>query len=213
MSVKLTYQLKQETPMIHFQHNDRGATLRGSELKPKLDRFLYRKYSDKIKKEWKTKPDEHDALNYKVKISATGKVQKSSDIDNALKNIRTKTINAMYFGNMIRSKDPDEIKEKYKETVFYEDPIELEIICSVPELRKLIDESINEFFMVTNFGTRQSKGFGGFTVLSSNGEEPENVLRKNGYKFFYAKTNNANDSKTLMNQAATVYAIMKGGLN
>lgn len=37
---KLTFKLKQHTPIIHFQHDQFGATLRASELKSKLDKFL-----------------------------------------------------------------------------------------------------------------------------------------------------------------------------
>jgi hypothetical protein len=37
---QLKIQLKQHTPIIHFQHDQAGATLRASEVKPKLDRFL-----------------------------------------------------------------------------------------------------------------------------------------------------------------------------
>lgn len=37
---KLEVTLKQHTPLIHFQHDQEGATLRASEVKPKLDRFI-----------------------------------------------------------------------------------------------------------------------------------------------------------------------------
>jgi len=37
---KLCFKLKQHTPIIHFQADQKGATLRATELKPKLDRFL-----------------------------------------------------------------------------------------------------------------------------------------------------------------------------
>lgn len=37
---KLCLTLVAQSPMIHFQGDSEGATLRGSELKPKLDRFL-----------------------------------------------------------------------------------------------------------------------------------------------------------------------------
>lgn len=37
---KLEIKLKQHTPLIHFQHDQEGATLRASEVKPKLDRFI-----------------------------------------------------------------------------------------------------------------------------------------------------------------------------
>ena len=39
----LKLELKQHTPIIHFQHYQEGATLRASELKPKLDKFLIEK--------------------------------------------------------------------------------------------------------------------------------------------------------------------------
>jgi len=34
---KLEFTLKQHTPIIHFQHDQDGATLRATEVKPKLD--------------------------------------------------------------------------------------------------------------------------------------------------------------------------------
>lgn len=43
----LTVKLKQHTPLIHFQHDQYGATLRASEVKPKLDKFILTKLGDK----------------------------------------------------------------------------------------------------------------------------------------------------------------------
>lgn len=43
----LTVKLKQHTPLIHFQHDQYRATLRASEVKPKLDRFILTKLGDK----------------------------------------------------------------------------------------------------------------------------------------------------------------------
>ena len=37
---KLTVQLKQHTPIIHFQSHQNGATLRASDVKPRIDNFL-----------------------------------------------------------------------------------------------------------------------------------------------------------------------------
>ena len=37
---QLNFTLKQHTPIIHFQHDQDGATLRATEVKPKLDRFI-----------------------------------------------------------------------------------------------------------------------------------------------------------------------------
>jgi len=65
---KVEFTLKQHTPMIHFQADQSGATLRATELKPKLDRFLIERVFGS------TTPPEHliqgqgSALNYKVSI-------------------------------------------------------------------------------------------------------------------------------------------------
>jgi len=79
MSFKLKFKLKQHTPIIHFQHDQAGATIRASELKPKLDKFLISKLeginigSDKTNFIRKYKhllvgAGEHIALNYKIKV-------------------------------------------------------------------------------------------------------------------------------------------------
>ena len=38
------YTLLAQTPMIHFQHDQSGAALRPSEVKPKFDRYLRKLY-------------------------------------------------------------------------------------------------------------------------------------------------------------------------
>lgn len=43
---KLEITLKQHTPLIHFQHDQEGATLRASEVKPKLDKFILTKLGE-----------------------------------------------------------------------------------------------------------------------------------------------------------------------
>lgn len=67
----LTVTLKQHTPLIHFQHNQYGATLRASEVKPKLDRFLLSKLESEKKKGWLMKRcDDSPALDYKIRINS-----------------------------------------------------------------------------------------------------------------------------------------------
>jgi len=39
----LEFKLRQHTPMIHFQHEQDGATLRATEVKPKLDNFIMKR--------------------------------------------------------------------------------------------------------------------------------------------------------------------------
>ena len=68
---KLSFTLKQHTPIIHFQHEQEGATLRATEVKPKLDRFIIDKLKQdgkEVPKEWLVGKGDHPALNYKMKI-------------------------------------------------------------------------------------------------------------------------------------------------
>ena len=65
LSCVITYELKQETPIIHFQHNQSGATLRATEVKPKLDRFIIKKLGgvEKIDKSWFIVTDKSVTIN------------------------------------------------------------------------------------------------------------------------------------------------------
>ena len=65
---KLEFTLKQHTPIIHFQSDQSGATLRATELKPKLDRFLKKyAFNGEFPEEFLI-PKQDEALDYKVKI-------------------------------------------------------------------------------------------------------------------------------------------------
>ncbi len=234
-----TYHLIQQTPLIHFQHNQQGATLRASEVKPKLDKFIIRKMGDKIPKNWFI--DDTQALNYKMRIVAQGEPQKSETIGTAielknekdrlrranernsqqkrnLENKLRKEINEMYFGNMVSDNERDyvqKVEDTYKETVFYSNKIQLTVTCFIEELRNAIDTYIEEFFIVHNFGTRQSKGFGGFVISESEkaGKDPVTLLSEQGYNFFYVDINGSTTFEAMMNHAKNVYAMMKGGYN
>ena len=45
---KIEFTLKQHTPIIHFQHDQDGATIRATEVKPKLDQFIFEKLTGKL---------------------------------------------------------------------------------------------------------------------------------------------------------------------
>ena len=77
---KLEIKLKQHTPLIHFQHDQEGATLRASEVKPKLDKFILTRLGNgdyqagiNLAKDngWLVGKGDHPALDYKIKIDAT----------------------------------------------------------------------------------------------------------------------------------------------
>ena len=175
---KLEFTLQQHTPMIHFQSDQAGATLRATELKPKLDRFLieyafgndFEKYKSfligyesitKLKKREPKKSDFDDklAFDYKVKISVD-----SNKIENIEKrNPRTgrEIRNPLFFGNM---GDSDVHKKRFI--------LSKKIVISFFSFNRVLLDSINNnfeaFLANTNFGTRQSKGFGSFYIESKD---------------------------------------------
>ena len=185
------YPLVAQTPMIHFQPDQTGATLRPSEVKPKLDRFL-RKIKGDIPKSWLVS-DQHDALNYKMRITRTEERERLNIKDFKL-----------YFANMGDG--------AMKDLVFAD--CNLQIICFIPELMKLIDENIGAFFVLHNFGTRQSKGFGGFLVKGF--EQPlfvRSTIEQHYPHFFYATVPGKPNAQTRMNHAYAIYTFLKNGIN
>jgi len=170
---KLTFTLKQHTPIIHFQHEQDGATLRVTEVKPKLDRFIIEKEGG-IEKCRNKYPDwfiseSHDALDYKMRIlpieptkNAIGKGDRHMP---------------MFFGNM-----GDDYAVNLKGTSIFENDVILEILNVNERLNGKIENSFPAFLGTTNFGTRQSKGYGCFWM---NDGEYDNVFPK--YYFTIAR--------------------------
>ena len=88
---KVEFTLKQHTPIIHFQSDQVGATLRATELKPKFDRFLINYVFKNDKKQYQEYLIDKDknALNYKVKIEQD--ISKREEIPEK---------GTLFFGNM-----------------------------------------------------------------------------------------------------------------
>ena len=125
---QIQFTLRQHTPMIHFQHDQDGATLRATEVKPKLDRFIVEKafgndfekvktylvgYDENNEKALKKRFDTegYRALDYKVLVKI--------DRHEILQDIK----NPLYFGNM-----GNETQPKYHTTSSNE-KVEAEIFC------------------------------------------------------------------------------------
>lgn len=163
---KLEIKLKQHTPLIHFQHDQEGATLRASEVKPKLDRFIltrlgkgdYKAGVVQAKaKGWLVGKGEHPALDYKMRIEA-----KDLKIWDMRRQIGWNNRNGrpifeqmpLFFGNMRNTTE--------KKMAFTSSPILLSFLSANNDIIDEINNYINDFFLLNNFGTRQSKGFGSF---------------------------------------------------
>jgi hypothetical protein len=188
----VTVRLQQHSPLIHFQHDQPGATLRATELKPKLDKFIidkcfendftqYKKYLVGYNENLKENQYNHHALDYKIKII----------VDPEKVNKRTISIITME-----------------KTSVCYPANI-LEIFSFKTELPGKIKEVIDDFFILHNFGLRQSKGFGCFTTTETGQTGFEKtVLGK--YPVFYKKKMSGQD---IYSEIDTDYKILKSGIN
>jgi len=211
---KLEFTLKQHTPLIHFQHDQAGATLRATEVKPKLDQFIIEKLlteqnirfdyyepqpdgskkfinaheafgrcADKPKtedqKRWASwlvgkGKNEHVALDYKMVIFAlstrndyvfsslpSSRNKDSERIANIKRNLSAEYVNnTQHFADNEFIDKPDN-HGSIRKGIMHE-TINVRIICLNQDLKRMIEKNYKSFFISTNFGTRQSKGFGCF---------------------------------------------------
>jgi len=153
--MELTVKIIQHTPIIHFQWDQTGATLRATELKPKLDKFLNEKNDPSIEKYFGQKGN----LPYKVRVNLGDCNKEVWDIEETDNRGRDRPF-PTYFGNIKA--------EKVKKFVFYDGIITIKFLSFNEKVLNAISEHITEFFFKTNFGTRQSKGFGSFYIDSSD---------------------------------------------
>ena len=236
--------LKQHTPLIHFQHDQYGATLRASEVKPKLDRFIienlgggnYENVKNQVKNTYSQLfiPKEGVfALDYKLKISALGS-RNEYLISSYIKKEGKETLdkyNILYIANSPYFAQENEnkavIKNRYewgnipRKGILY-DGAELIFIAkdevsdsSGKNIIDVINKYIQSFFVITNFGTRQDKGFGSFTI--SNDSEIDNILTKR-FSFCYKSKKEYNiikkckpDFNLLFNEISAVYRKIRSG--
>lgn len=224
----LTVKLKQHTPLIHFQHDQYGATLRASEVKPKLDRFILSKLTSEEKtlgrsKGWIKSKNGKDWLDYKMKISDNpdniisikmNEKREYKEWNEKKDKQKGWRIEVVDYGE-IRSSKPESktrlvIKDEngkkyyakwrktdskiiydldtypcffanmgcdindpleYRKVSFAEEPFDMVIITKHSELFDYLSDInkkiLSSFFLNTNFGTRQSKGFGSFYIDES----------------------------------------------
>lgn len=209
-SYKIEVELEQQTPIIHFQHSEHGATLRASEVKPKLDRFLLNVFSEnKIDYEKWLIGDNGTSLNYKMKIVALSKPEQMDPP-------------ALYYGNMGDSEKVLCLKGNLK----------IIILCFDKELKGLINENLQRFFITHNFGRMQGKGFGSYLVKGTVPRDFEiadnikavykcsSVYKINGYSqgAQWPRRVEKDNGKIIIkseifDDIKTLYGVMKSGLN
>lgn len=248
----LTIKLKQHTPLIHFQHDQDGATLRASEVKPKLDKYILTQlgngdYKTGIQRAkdngWLVGKGEHPALEYKLRIEALNpekwninerqeytrrhEERKKPFIQQGNKKYLAKIRRSdrrlicdlkqypLFFANM--DADINDATE-YRKFSFVDDPLTLVFTIKNDKLYGYMSDAdlLNDFFFQTNFGTRQSKGFGSFSIDTSD------VLyrvRRSMYRF-KIKENKFSDVETINEEYQKVfeyielfYKALRSGIN
>lgn len=225
------YKLVQHTPLIHFQHSEPHACLRATEVKPKLDRFLIEqlekddRFGDGRWKKWFVGDGSQQSFDYMMRITPNSEqVERTQSIERALARAEHRPPNASfheihknYFGNMASGNNiQDTIRETFKESLFYKDGLTLTIRCFIPELLTFIDEHIRGFFMMHNFGTRQRKGFGSFTVdISTKPNEPKgfDLVGKYCPNAYYCKLDGNVNADTLLDAVWVISAFLRSGFN
>lgn len=225
------YKLVQHTPLIHFQHSEPHACLRATEVKPKLDRFLIEqlekddRFGDGRWKKWFVGDGSQQSFDYMMRITPNSEqVERTQSIERAIARAEHRPPNASfheihknYFGNMASGNNiQDTIRETFKESLFYKDGLTLTIRCFIPELLTFIDEHIRGFFMMHNFGTRQRKGFGSFTVdISTKPNEPKgfDLVGKYCPNAYYCKLDDNVSADALLDAVWVLSAFLKSGFN
>lgn len=240
----LEFTLKQHTPIIHFQHDQDGATLRATEVKPKLDRYIIEKFGGKVEmeKSWFNN-FEKGSLDYKMRIEGTRQDEyfifstyENPKIQNQIKaDFREKKfiLNSPYFAdNSLLKKKDEKIENKEKPIKVYDSvnsnlkeakiglkfsALKVTLITKDKKLQTEIENVIEEFFIYNNFGTRQSKGFGCFSVDSINkvlvNNDFEKIVLKSKKTNEIFRTNINEKGAGLFENISNSYKVLKSGIN
>lgn len=242
MSIRITFTLTQITPIAHFDYDNECVTptIRVTEVKPKLDRFLKKMYSrshtdESMPEDWfivDSSGERTEALDYKMQITPQANSSQQFRIS---KNDYSNKYNflANMSGDEARSRS-DDTHEDAAKFVMENCPLSGQIVSFHESLLAFMNKPIvknltpiDMFFACTNFGMRQDKGFGEFVTDpflddSANGLFKE-VLRyvygdyyvystklKEGRKGVLRKEYN-NDLESACRTIGEVYGCLKSG--
>lgn len=237
MAFKIEFILEQHTPILHFQANQSGAGLRATELKPKLDRYIWQKWikeegndPDKAFEKYKQflvgfggDPNQMKklknefekgklALNYKLSIISNKATKENIRLPNARLNERRREWSNSFpnfFANM-GIKDKNDLKEFSFFKTHY-----LRVQSFFPSIIETISTSLPIFLLTHNFGTRQSKGFGGFYLHPNDNTyvNPEEIMPLR-YHFTSADFSYQFSSfKKMFTDIEYLYKFMRSGIN
>ena len=210
---QVEFTLKQHTPIIHFQSDQKGATLRATELKSKLDRFitkqlktinyaLYDEYKGVIQDETLFPPvSEKKGCNaYKITIYSKGisQITTPKAYVNTKKETDKTIYQAPYFADTSKS-------------IMVNSEVLVTIKSFHVKLLELLDKCKDYIFIYENFGTRQSKGFGSYLRNKISDEKIKIILSQHQNKVF--KLGSYGDYRNAFLMIDSFYKELKMGIN
>lgn len=177
--------LKQHTPLIHFQHDQYGATLRASEVKPKLDKFFLERlgsgnYEEGIllakDNQWLVGKGIHPALNYKMRITV------GDEVDGMKLKVVTRNdhkFTTELFPLLLANMGGRPSRDDLVNLIMYH-VNNLQFATDSISLYEKLKEEIPYFFAVSNFGQRSNLGYGSYTARVVDSQKI-NTLSDNPY--------------------------------
>lgn len=205
----------QMTPMIHFQYKEPGATLRATEVKPKLDRYLLHaafhddpeQYKNYLVAKDKNNTATVLALDYRLVISAN-----PEDFERPIQ-LASPPTSRNYTGSIWDKSNAVATMLKPDKT------LTLIFRTQYPALIDHIQKWIHSFFAGENFGRRQSKGFGSFLteITAGDFEKYHNALKQH-LQTIWAKRDlkvhyftSPSDWKQVLNDIRDMHRVLKSG--
>jgi hypothetical protein len=229
---QLEVTLKQHTPLIHFQHEQEGATLRASEVKPKLDRFILKeleKLCPDIFGQYKslitTIPNDSKNTSSPYMLSirlkdgravdkyVTGSYipkNKANDYQRQGYRILDKT---PYFADNKPIREGLTGEDNYKLGIMPRKNNSLDLVFRFwnPDWKEFLQKIIPLFFAITNFGTRQNKGFGCFYPVNGNETELERGLSLFSGDALYRSSQQFDNIEGVFKEIDAIYKKIKSG--
>lgn len=197
------YILLPQSPLIHFQHYQDGATLRATEVKPKLDKYIIKRINQEGKllpNEWKNKEFPR-SLNYKLKIVCE---------DPKIVELGRHTDYDIFYANMGDKSEKNKTDEDFKKGILSKN--KLTVICHITDLIEFIDSIIGDFFVVSNFGTMQDKGFGCYMVEGKSYSASQIAgLLKEEYESQKCYSFKGGNQRQIFKNIKTLHNILKAG--
>ncbi len=225
--------LRQHTPLLHFQHDQVGATIRPTELKAKLDKFIIAKLTEcrglegdrfeamvsagklgllkpRPSKDSKTRKP---ALDYRVRVEVVQyfnpefieETRKAEDPNDSRKGF------PCFFGNLGDEKPgatPKDIQLAFHQFV------QVDFETTNRDVAAMIRKNFTEFLLRTNFGLRKSKGFGSYFLHKSQLPQPFNFTLEFGFDVDVSRKANEFDKQFEVFRVIDIfYKSLRSGLN